>query len=162
MVASKTDTQMISGFDCSIDGLDLKDLDISEFTCPERKGTAVVLQSSAGGKTTVESMQGGFTPVHEIKMKVPVSSDASSAFMKLCNWLEKCRPKGRGGGGDFQKFTGVFQTYNWKGDPVEKYEFSDIWPFKCEIDESNATDEKDLMMATFSCYVEKTVRKDLL
>lgn len=160
MADGKTDTQIISGYDLSFDGLSCDHLDVSEFTPPERAGTAVALQSSANGITTVESMQGGYTPVKEIKMKVPVCSDSNSAFMKLLNWLELCRPKGRGGGGDFQKLSGVFQTYNWKGDPVEKYEFFDCWPFKCEIDETNSEEEKDLMMATFSCYVEKVIRTD--
>lgn len=160
MAENKTDFQIISAFDLSFDGMNCSNLDVTEFTPPERAGTAVALQSSAGGTNTVESMQGGYTPVKEIKIKVPVCSDSSSAFMKLWNWMEMCRPKGRGGGGDFQKLSGKFETYNWKGDPVELYEFFDCWPFKCEIDETNAEEEKDLMLATFTCYVEKFIRTD--
>ncbi len=158
-MSGNTTHRIVSAFDLSFDGGGLSNLEATEVTPPEFAGTAVCLQSSSGTVTNTVAMQGGYTPIKELKVKVPVSSDANSAYMRLHDWLEKCRPKARGGGGDFQKYTGAFKTYNWKGDEVEIYTFKDAWPFKFELEEVKADEEKDIIYGTFTCYLEEYVRE---
>ena len=159
MVAGADTThRIVAAFDLSFDGGGLSNLEATEVTPPEFAGTAVSLQSSSGKITETVAMQGGYTPIKELKVKVPVSSDTNSAYMRLHDWLEKCRPKARGGGGDFQKYSGAFTTYNWKGDVVEEYKFTDAWPYKFELEEVKADEEKDIIYGTFTCYLEKYER----
>jgi hypothetical protein len=158
MVASGTTQRIISAFKLTFDGEGLDDVDCAEFTPPEFAGTVVSLQRCTNGITEAIAMQGGFTPIQEMTVKVVVNADGNSSYMLLHKWLEKCKPKSRGGGGEMPKLSGSFTSFNWKGDVVEEYTFAEAWPKKFDLDDMNASDEDDLVYATFTILVEKYER----